>query len=67
MSEYKRFLKKQASAVYWGEGETDHPICPSCGETMNFHGGERAAGEGYWDCPGCDFSFTEDDLSEFDV
>lgn len=66
MASIKGFLKKQAKDVYYGNGNPDHPTCPSCGLTMNFHGGERKLGTGYWDCPGCDFTFTEDDLNSID-
>ena len=62
-----RFLSALAKDVFWCEGTPDHPTCPHCGSTMSFHGGVRWYGEGFWDCPGCDFSFTEDDLSKFDV
>ena len=66
MASIKKFLKKQASDVFYGEGNPDHPDCPVCGSTMNFHGGDRQMGEGYWDCSGCDFTFTEDDLRGID-
>ena len=33
-------MKKIAHDVFWGEGDTDHPICPECGFTMNFFGGD---------------------------
>ena len=67
MSKYKKFLGEMAKDVYWGNGEPDHPICPSCGATMDFHGGDLAIGDGYWDCPDCDYSFTEDDLKDYEV
>ena len=67
MAKFLDFLKQQASDVFWGDGNPDTPTCPSCGSTMSFHGGDRPTGEGYWDCSGCDYSFTEDDLSEFEV
>ena len=67
MSRYGKFLRKQAKDVYWGNGEPDHPTCPDCGATMDFHGGDLAIGDGYWDCPGCDYSFTEDDLEDYEV
>lgn len=60
------FLKKQAYNVYYGKGNTDHPQCPYCSSIMNFHGGDRALGDGYWDCSGCDFTFTENDLNTID-
>lgn len=46
---------------------TDHPTCPQCGATMDFHGGDLPIGEGYWDCPSCGFSFKENDLDYSDV
>lgn len=67
MSQYKSFLKQQAHDVYWDEGNPDNPTCPNCGATMAFHGGMLKIGEGYWDCPNCDYKFTENDLNEFDV
>ena len=66
MASVKKFLKEQAYNVYYGQGNPDHPDCPHCGSTMEFHGGERDLDTGYWDCPGCDFTFTEDDLNSID-
>lgn len=66
MADIKRFMKKQAKAVYYGEGNPDNPTCPVCGSMMSFHGGDRTIGNGFWDCPSCDFTFTEDDLSGID-
>lgn len=59
-------MKKQVKAVFYGECTPDNPKCPYCHSVMNFHGGDRAPGSGYWDCPGCDFTFTEDDLNSID-
>ena len=56
------WMAKLAVDVYYGEGDTDHPDCPTCGGRMNFFGGDRAHGEGYWKCSSCGFSVTEDDL-----
>lgn len=56
------FLKALAEAVYYGEGDTDHPECPECGEKMKFYGGDRAYGDGYWECSSCGYTFTESDL-----
>lgn len=67
MAWFNNFLESQAHDVYWCEGNPDTPTCPQCGATMQFHGGDLAIGDGYWDCPGCSFTFTENDLSEFDV
>lgn len=64
---FEKFLKKMAKDVYWGNGEPDHPKCPNCKSTMDFHGGDLPIGEGYWDCPGCDFSFSEEDLKDYEV
>lgn len=61
-----KFLKELAHDVYYGYGDTDHPECPHCHSTMEFHGGDREFGDGYWECSGCDYSFTEDDLNETD-
>ena len=47
-----------------GETDTDHPTCPQCGSTMNFHGVNLPIGDAYWDCPNCPFSFTEEDIEE---
>ena len=44
----------------------DHPVCPKCGRTMDFHGNNNGAdyplGEGYWKCTSCDFSITENEI-----
>ena len=68
MAKFSKFLKQMAYDVYWGEGNTDNQICPNCGEQMNFHGGDRPIGEGFWDCD-CGYNFTEDDISvsKYDV
>ena len=66
MADINRFMKKQAKAVFYGEGNPDTPKCPVCGSRMAFHGGDRALGSGCWDCSGCDFTFTEDDLNSID-
>lgn len=63
---FTKFLEKMAHDVYWGIGNTDNPKCPDCKEVMTFHGGDRAYGEGYWDCS-CGYSFTEEDLDEYEV
>lgn len=48
---------------------TDHPNCPNCGAVMNFFGhdekGDFDYGDGYWECPECGWSFTEDDLENY--
>ena len=67
MSRFAKFLKELASDVYWGEGNPDNPTCPNCGAKMSFHGGDREYGDGYWDCPGCDYTVTEEDISDIDV
>ena len=67
MASIKKFLKEQAYNVYYGYGNPDHPTCPKCGNVMEFHGGDRPSGEGYWDCPGCNFNFTEEDLEDYEV
>ena len=62
---YEDFMRVFAEDVYNGYGDTDHPICPQCGCIMNFHGGRRKIGNGYWDCDGCDFRFTENELNSY--
>lgn len=46
--------------------DNDHPDCPRCGSTMEFHGhddsGDYPLGDGYWKCPGCGYSITEDEI-----
>ena len=66
LSSIEKFTKKLAKDVYYDIGDTDHPQCPVCGAKMTFHGGALEYGDGYWDCPDCDFTFTEDDLSRYD-
>ena len=63
----KKFLRELAHDVFYAYSgrDTDHPTCPKCGGTMTFHGGERELGEGYWDCDGCSYSFTEADLDKY--
>ena len=66
MSLLKDFLRSVAHDVYWCEGNPDSPECPECGKKMKFTGGDLSYGEGHWDC-NCGYSFTEEDLSAFDV
>ena len=40
--------------------DTDHPPCPYCTVTMNFHSSDH--GDDYWDCPNCNFSITYSEL-----
>lgn len=47
MADINRFMKKQAKAVFYGEGNPDKPKCPVCSSRMTFHGGDRALGSGY--------------------
>jgi C4-type Zn-finger protein len=46
--------------------DTDHPTCPQCGATMDFHGhdenGDFALGEGYWICNSCNYKVKESEL-----
>ena len=62
---YVKFMKYLAEAVYYGEGNTDEPECPACKETMEFYGGERPYGDGYWECPDCGYSVTENDINKY--
>ena len=65
----KNFLERMGHALYnMGTQlipDTDHPTCPECGASMNFYGGDRALGEGYWECPNCNYTFTEEDVREY--
>jgi len=65
----EEFLEQMSDALYNGGkndeiADTDHPACPQCGATMNFHGDDMQLpnGEGYWECPSCNFSFCEDEV-----
>ena len=54
-----------------GSGEypdTDHIVCPDCGAMMAFHGDDMnlPIGEEFWECPGCGFSFTPSDYSQYE-
>lgn len=70
MPEYKGFKKTLAKmiedSIVDHTIDCDHPICPSCGEKMTFHGhdesGDFPYGEGYWECDGCGYKVTENDL-----
>lgn len=64
---FKKFLKQLAEDVYYCSTtrDTDHPTCPKCGGNMTFHGGDLSYGDGYWDCDGCTYTFTEDELNEY--
>ena len=63
---FERFLKRLAKDIFNANGrDTDHPKCPQCGQRMTFHGGDLEYGDGYWDCKGCDFTFTEDELNQY--
>lgn len=53
-----------------GEGyDTDHPICPECGSTMNFIGhddnGDFAQGDAYWICNSCGLKVYEGDVYKY--
>ena len=66
MSDYYEWMRKLASAVYNNSPNADHPKCPECRRKMNFFGhddsGDFAPGDGYWECPNCNWSVTESDL-----
>jgi len=66
MSDYYEWMRKLALDVYNCSPNADHPKCPECGSRMNFHGhdesGDFAYGQGYWDCPKCNWAVTEDDI-----
>lgn len=63
------FAKKLKKLVEFGyqEGlDSDHPDCPECGGVMDFYGhdedGDFDYGDGYWECPDCGYSISEDEL-----
>lgn len=63
---WKKALKKAVDYPVGSNIDPDHPECPRCGNTMDFHfhndSGDLAYGEGYWECDSCGFKITEDDL-----
>ena len=67
MSDHDDWMRDLASAVNNCSPDADHPTCPECGSMMNFYGhddsGDFSFGDGYWECPNCNFSVTEDDLN----
>lgn len=68
MKMWKRNLKYMIENPWDAKGNSDHPDCPDCGCTMNFFGhdknGDFPMGEGYWECPACNYSIREDDLDD---
>ena len=62
---YRGFRKELAVKVYDNEEGADTPECPRCGETMQFHGGDLAIGQGYWDCSNCGFKVEENELDQY--
>ena len=63
---WKEALKDLIFNPWENEGDSDHPSCPICGATMNFHGhdesGDFPLGEGHWDCPSCGHSVKENEV-----
>ena len=63
---WKKALKDAMYYSWENRMDTDHPDCPQCGSTMDFHGhddsGDFPIGEGYWECPGCGFKVIESEL-----
>lgn len=63
---WKRNLKDMVNYPWEYSGNSDHPDCPKCGNSMNFHGhddnGDFPFGEGYWECPNCRFKISEEQL-----
>ena len=71
VSDFGDFLMRLGHAIYNGGSSssipnTDEPTCPNCVGTMVFYGGDRDYGDGYWECPDCGFSFTEEDVDEYE-
>lgn len=63
---WKKELKNAVDYPWDSNIDSDHPACPRCGSSMDFHGhddsGDFPYGEGYWECSGCDFKVSESDL-----
>ena len=64
INKWKRKMRKMLDEnSVGGNYDTDHPECPECGATMEFHGGDdRPVGDGYWECDICGFKITEDEV-----
>ncbi|MBR3354580.1 MAG: hypothetical protein IKG47_04390 [Oscillospiraceae bacterium] len=65
MSTWKKNLRKMLDDPSGYSGDSDHPECPICGSTMNFHGeaeGFTILGEGFWECPDCGKKITENEF-----
>jgi len=70
---YQKFMMNLAVALqengsYGSIKDSDHPSCPNCKTTMNFHGedeGYKTIDEGFWDCPSCGFKVKEGDLDPY--
>lgn len=63
---WKKALRNAVDYPWDSDIDSDHPNCPRCGGTMDFHGhdddGDFAYGEGYWECDSCGFKVTENDV-----
>ena len=63
---WKKALRNAVDYPWDSDIDSDHPKCPRCGSTMDFHGhdddGDYAYGEGYWECDSCGFKVTENDV-----
>lgn len=66
LRKWKNDLREAVDYPWDSSIDSDHPDCPHCGCTMDFYGhdetGDFVYGEGYWECNGCGFKITEDDL-----
>lgn len=68
----KKFFKSMGHALFNGGysdsiADTDHPSCPRCSTTMDFHGDDMnlAIGDEFWVCPNCGFTFSYDDVEPY--
>ena len=63
---WKKALRNAVDYPRDSDIDSDHPNCPRCGGTMDFHGqddaGDFAYGEGYWECDSSGFKVTENDV-----
>lgn len=69
MANLRSWKNNLRNALYYpleSDIDSDHPACPRCECTMDFHGhddsGDFPIGEGYWECNNCGFKISENDL-----
>ncbi len=70
---HEKFFKHFAYSLYavnpGGEyPDTDHIVCPDCGNPMDFHGDDMnlPVGEEFWECKSCGFKFMLSDIEPYE-